>query len=204
MRTLNWNNCYYCITVNKVIDMFLNLTGKKSCLYFSFSGWKLGFLKAIMEGLGYCKPEIEPERKFNIYECREINSWKFKCDPSFASLLAFVQIKLSEILPSENYFHYILKSTSIYCLVRLHAFVCVIKVSVPVSEVVGVEEGRVEILPKKSVEDTDKDFTGGGLFSRCELLKKSKLHSVFVQLEGLLILYYLFEMKRACEQLKQG
>ena len=40
-------------------------------------------------------------------------------------------------------------------------FVCVVKVSVPVSEVVGVEEGRVEILPQKSVEDTDKDFTGG-------------------------------------------
>ncbi|KAJ0064293.1 hypothetical protein NL108_001611, partial [Boleophthalmus pectinirostris] len=30
---------------------------------------------------------------------------------------------------------------------------------VPVSEVVGVEEGRVLILPHKSVEDTDKDFT---------------------------------------------
>lgn len=39
--------------------------------------------------------------------------------------------------------------------------VCVIKVSVPVAEVVGVEEGRVEILPQKSIEDTDKDFTGG-------------------------------------------
>lgn len=36
---------------------------------------------------------------------------------------------------------------------------CVIKVSVPVAEVVGVEEGRVEILPQKSVEDNDKDFT---------------------------------------------
>lgn len=47
---------------------------------------------------------------------------------------------------------------------RLHAFVCVIKVSVPVSEVVGVEEGRVEILPQKSVRDTDKDFTGGSSF----------------------------------------
>lgn len=43
------------------------------------------------------------------------------------------------------------------------ALVCVIKVSVPVAEVVGVEEGRVEILPQKSVEDTDKDFTGGRL-----------------------------------------
>ncbi|XP_072223974.1 ceramide kinase [Leuresthes tenuis] len=32
-------------------------------------------------------------------------------------------------------------------------------VSVPVAEVFGVEEGRVEILPQKSVEDTDKDFT---------------------------------------------
>ncbi|KAM4572140.1 ceramide kinase [Fundulus diaphanus] len=32
-------------------------------------------------------------------------------------------------------------------------------VSVPVAEVVGVEEGRVEILPHKSVEDTDRDFT---------------------------------------------
>ncbi|XP_042265340.1 ceramide kinase family protein [Thunnus maccoyii] len=32
-------------------------------------------------------------------------------------------------------------------------------ISVPVSEVVGVEEGRVEILPQKSVEDTEKDFT---------------------------------------------
>lgn len=36
----------------------------------------------------------------------------------------------------------------------------VIKDSVPVAEVVGVEEGRVEILPRKLVEDTDKDFTG--------------------------------------------
>lgn len=35
----------------------------------------------------------------------------------------------------------------------------VIKVSVPVAEVVGVEEGRVEILPQKSVEDNDKEFT---------------------------------------------
>jgi len=34
------------------------------------------------------------------------------------------------------------------------------EVSVPVPEVFGVEEGRVEILPRKSVEDTDKDFTG--------------------------------------------
>lgn len=32
-------------------------------------------------------------------------------------------------------------------------------ISVPVAEVVGVEEGRVEILPHKSVEDSDKDFT---------------------------------------------
>ncbi|XP_034551972.1 ceramide kinase family protein [Notolabrus celidotus] len=32
-------------------------------------------------------------------------------------------------------------------------------ISVPVAEVVGVEEGRVEILRQKSVEDTDKDFT---------------------------------------------
>nr|XP_020472641.1 ceramide kinase-like [Monopterus albus] len=32
-------------------------------------------------------------------------------------------------------------------------------ISVPVAEVVGVEEGCVEILPRKSVEDTDKDFT---------------------------------------------
>uniref|UniRef100_A0A8C3AV98 Zgc:158263 n=1 Tax=Cyclopterus lumpus TaxID=8103 RepID=A0A8C3AV98_CYCLU len=32
-------------------------------------------------------------------------------------------------------------------------------ISVPVAEVVGVEKGRVEILPQKSVEDTDKDFT---------------------------------------------
>ncbi|KAM7411967.1 hypothetical protein PAMA_021780 [Pampus argenteus] len=31
--------------------------------------------------------------------------------------------------------------------------------SVPVSEVVGVEEGWVEIVPKKVVEDTDKGFT---------------------------------------------
>ncbi|XP_034028243.1 ceramide kinase family protein [Thalassophryne amazonica] len=45
-------------------------------------------------------------------------------------------------------------------------------ISVPVAEVVGVEEGRVEILPQKSVEDTDKDFTvfyvkrssGGGAY----------------------------------------
>lgn len=63
-----------------------------------------------------------------------------------------------------NVFNYILISTSIYCPVHLHAFVCVSKVSVPVSEVVGVEEGRVEILPKKSVEDADKDFTGGSSF----------------------------------------
>lgn len=32
-------------------------------------------------------------------------------------------------------------------------------ISVPVAEVVGVEKGRVKILPRKSVEDTDKDFT---------------------------------------------
>ncbi|KAF3860405.1 hypothetical protein F7725_000660 [Dissostichus mawsoni] len=32
-------------------------------------------------------------------------------------------------------------------------------ISVPVAEVVGVEEGRVEILPQKSIEDTDKVFT---------------------------------------------
>ncbi|XP_071776002.1 ceramide kinase [Centroberyx gerrardi] len=32
-------------------------------------------------------------------------------------------------------------------------------ISVPVAEVIGVEEGQVEILPHKSVEDTDKDFT---------------------------------------------
>lgn len=38
--------------------------------------------------------------------------------------------------------------------------VSVITVSVPVAEVFGVEEGRVEILPHKSIEDTDKDFTG--------------------------------------------
>lgn len=48
--------------------------------------------------------------------------------------------------------------------VSVCACLCVIKVSVPVSEVVGVEEGRVEILPQKSVEDTDKDFTGGSSF----------------------------------------
>lgn len=51
-----------------------------------------------------------------------------------------------------------------YCPLCLHPFVCVIKVSVPVSEVVGVEEGRVEILPQKAVEDRDKDFTGGSSF----------------------------------------
>lgn len=39
--------------------------------------------------------------------------------------------------------------------------VCLFQASVPVAEVVGVEEGRVEILPQKLVEDTDKDFTGG-------------------------------------------
>ncbi|KAF3696844.1 Ceramide kinase [Channa argus] len=32
-------------------------------------------------------------------------------------------------------------------------------ISVPVAEVVGVEEGRVEILPQKVVVETDKDFT---------------------------------------------
>ncbi|XP_037336481.2 ceramide kinase family protein [Pungitius pungitius] len=31
--------------------------------------------------------------------------------------------------------------------------------AVPVAELFGVEEGRVEILPQKSIEDTDKDFT---------------------------------------------
>ncbi|CAL8368510.1 unnamed protein product [Lota lota] len=31
--------------------------------------------------------------------------------------------------------------------------------SVPVSELIGLEKGQVEILPRKSVEDTDKDFT---------------------------------------------
>lgn len=139
-----------------------------------------------MEGLGYCKPEIEPERKFNIYECRERNSWKFKYDPSFASLQAFVQIKLSEIRLSENYFHYIRNSTSIYCLVRLHAFVCVIKVSVPVSEVVGVEEGRVEILPKKSVEDTDKDFTGGVSFRGANSSKSQGYIQCLCSLKGFL------------------
>lgn len=56
----------------------------------------------------------------------------------------------------------------------LCAFVCVIKVSVPVAEVVGVEEGRVEILPQKSVEDRDKDFTGG--FS-WKILRYHKLKS---------------------------
>ena len=34
------------------------------------------------------------------------------------------------------------------------------KASVPVSELIGLEKGQVEILPRKSVEDTDKDFTG--------------------------------------------
>ena len=43
---------------------------------------------------------------------------------------------------------------------RVVCVICVIKVSVPVAEVVGVEEGRVEILPQKSIKDTDKDFTG--------------------------------------------
>lgn len=38
-------------------------------------------------------------------------------------------------------------------------YLCVIA-SVPVSELIGVEEGQVEILPRKSFEDTDKDFTG--------------------------------------------
>uniref|UniRef100_A0A8C5NAQ9 Ceramide kinase-like n=1 Tax=Gouania willdenowi TaxID=441366 RepID=A0A8C5NAQ9_GOUWI len=32
-------------------------------------------------------------------------------------------------------------------------------VLVPVSEVIGVEQGRLQILPRKSVEDTEKDFT---------------------------------------------
>ncbi|KAF7660113.1 hypothetical protein LDENG_00287810 [Lucifuga dentata] len=32
-------------------------------------------------------------------------------------------------------------------------------ISVPIAEVIGVEEGRVEIFPQKSVEDTDKGFT---------------------------------------------
>lgn len=48
------------------------------------------------------------------------------------------------------------------CLLNFFTLcVCAIEVSVPVAEVVGVENGRVEILPQKSVEDTDKDFTGG-------------------------------------------
>uniref|UniRef100_A0A671TEI2 Ceramide kinase-like n=1 Tax=Sinocyclocheilus anshuiensis TaxID=1608454 RepID=A0A671TEI2_9TELE len=37
-------------------------------------------------------------------------------------------------------------------------------ISVPVSEVIGVKEGRVEIQPQKKVEDTDLDFT-------CKFLK---------------------------------
>ncbi|XP_074789750.1 LOW QUALITY PROTEIN: ceramide kinase [Denticeps clupeoides] len=32
-------------------------------------------------------------------------------------------------------------------------------VSVPISEVIGVEEGRVEVQPQKKQEDTDRDFT---------------------------------------------
>ncbi|XP_019746539.1 ceramide kinase isoform X1 [Hippocampus comes] len=32
-------------------------------------------------------------------------------------------------------------------------------ISVPVADVVGVEEGRVSVLPHKSAEDSDKDFT---------------------------------------------
>lgn len=36
---------------------------------------------------------------------------------------------------------------------------CVFSVSVPVSEVVAVMEGQVEIQPQKKVEDTDRDFT---------------------------------------------
>lgn len=42
----------------------------------------------------------------------------------------------------------------------LLATVYVIKVSVPVSEVIGVEAGRVAILPQRSVQDADRDFTG--------------------------------------------
>lgn len=34
-----------------------------------------------------------------------------------------------------------------------------VSVSVPVSEVVAVMEGQVEIQPQKKVEDTDRDFT---------------------------------------------
>lgn len=56
---------------------------------------------------------------------------------------------------------YLKKKEACQLTFALLAFVCVIKDSVPVAEVVGVEEGRVEILPQKSVEDTDKDFTGG-------------------------------------------
>lgn len=36
--------------------------------------------------------------------------------------------------------------------------VCV-SVSVPISEVLAVEEGQVEIQPQKKVNDTDRDFT---------------------------------------------
>lgn len=36
---------------------------------------------------------------------------------------------------------------------------CVFLVSVPVSEVIGVKEGRVEIQPQKKLEDSDLDFT---------------------------------------------
>lgn len=39
-----------------------------------------------------------------------------------------------------------------------------VPVSVPVSEVIGVKEGRVEIQPRKKLEDSDLDFT-------CKLLK---------------------------------
>lgn len=54
--------------------MFLNLTGEKNHVFILvLVDENLFFLKAIMEGLGYCKPEHEPERKFNIYECWERN-----------------------------------------------------------------------------------------------------------------------------------
>ena len=60
------------------------------------------------------------------------------------------------VFPEVKIFYYSCAKTHVHL-----SFHCVLKVSVPVSEVVGVEKGRVEILPQKSVEDREKDFTGG-------------------------------------------
>lgn len=49
----------------------------------------------------------------------------------------------------------------------------------PVSEVIGVKEGRVEIQPQKKVEDTDLDFTCKFLkVNSCIEIKNSDVNDV--------------------------